>query len=256
MLAIVVPCFNEEKRLNVETWKGITRQFVNCHWFFVNDGSTDATSELLIQLIAPNVHYLDLPQNVGKGEAIRSGFHHILTRPPESLDGISARFSRIGYIDADGAFEASDLESVFAESSEKLETGSGFNILIASRVKLSGRDIKRNLHRHYLGRLISTFICIGWKSAPYDTQSGFKIFRLDSHFREAVRDPFITSWFFDIELILRLENLDASGVWEVPLMRWNEIENSSIKVSKYINVIQQIIRIRLLVRRQIKSWDS
>ena len=123
-----------------------------------------------------------------------------------------------------------------------------YRLIIGSRVKLSGREIERNNLRHYFGRLISTFICLGWEKAPYDTQSGLKIFKLDSSFREAVKLPFKTSWFFDIELILRLDELNSLRIWEVPLMKWEEIGESSIKGTRFTNILRQIITVRSLVK--------
>jgi hypothetical protein len=95
-------------------------------------------------------------------------------------------------------------------------------------------------------------ICLGWKSAPYDTQSGFKIFRLDDFFKLSIESPFLTRWFFDIELLLRLERMKLLKVWEYPVMTWREIEGSSIRVSNHLSILIQILRIRALVARQSK----
>ena len=162
-------------------------------------------------------------------------------------------FSAIGYIDSDGAFDLLDVGLLFSTAKEKMNSVPAFKVIIGSRVKLAGRQIERNKLRHYLGRLISTFICLGWEKAPYDTQSGFKIFCLDSSFRDAVKAPFETSWFFDIELMLRLDALSSLRIWEVPLMKWMEIGESSIKSSKYFDIFRQILTIRSLVKSQLKG---
>ena len=118
---------------------------------------------------------------------------------------------------------------MFLESESKLGEGAKYRTIIGSRVKLAGRKIQRSNLRHYLGRAIATFICRGWALAPYDTQSGFKIFTFDSYFIEAMSRSFVTSWFFDIEIILRLEKMNSLGIWEIPLTEWSEIEGSNIK---------------------------
>ncbi len=254
MIAIVVPCFNEEKRMDISRWQTIVSRFAGCQWVFVNDGSSDDTSLLINKLTGQNVYQLDLPTNQGKGNAIRAGLLSIINPSPltplAELD-----FSRIGYIDSDGAFDVLDIELLLAAAEEKTELVPPFKVIIGSRVKLAGRQIERNKTRHYLGRIISTFVCQGWEEAPYDTQSGFKIFNLDSSFREAVKTPFRTSWFFDIELLLRLDALDSLRIWEVPLMKWEEIGESSIKVSKYLSICRQIITIRSLVKFHSKNWE-
>jgi len=252
MIAIIVPCFNEEKRMDISRWQTIVNRFAGCHWVFVNDGSSDNTSLLINKLTGQNVYQLDLPTNHGKGNAIRAGLLYIINPSPLTLIA-ELDFSRIGYIDSDGAFDTLDIELLLTAAEEKIELVPAYNVVIGSRVKLAGRQIERKRARHYLGRLISTFVCQGWEEAPYDTQSGFKIFGLDSSFREAVKTPFRTSWFFDIELLLRLDASDSLRIWEVPLMKWEDIGESSIKVSKYLSICRQIITIRSLVKFRSKG---
>jgi glycosyltransferase involved in cell wall biosynthesis len=72
MLAIIVPCFNEAIRFNVSQWQSVVEKFSNCHWFFVNDGSTDNTSLILKGLVGENIHCIDISSNVGKGNAIKN----------------------------------------------------------------------------------------------------------------------------------------------------------------------------------------
>jgi dolichyl-phosphate beta-glucosyltransferase len=252
MLAMVVPCFNEEKRIDISAWQTIVNKFDGCAWIFVNDGSSDRTSSLLNKLEGENVYQLDLPTNYGKGNAIRAGLNHVINPSPFTLLS-KLNFSRVGYIDSDGAFDFVDIETLLSIAEEKMELVPPYKVIIGSRVKLAGRQIKRSKIRHYLGRLISTFICQEWEQAPYDTQSGFKIFSLDASFREAVKTPFRTSWFFDIELILRLDNLDSIRIWEVPLVKWEEIGESSIKGARYLDICRQIITIRSLVKVHSKN---
>jgi len=255
MIAIIVPCFNEEKRMDISEWQRIVNRFADCQWVFVNDGSSDRTSSLINKLTGRNVYQLDLPTNHGKGNAIRAGLLHIIEPSPMTLLA-ELDFSRIGYIDSDGAFDLLDIELLLSTAEEKMESVPPCKVIIGSRVKLAGRHIERSKIRHYLGRLIATFVCQGWEKAPYDTQSGFKIFSLDSSFREAVKTPFKTSWFFDIELLLRLDTLDSLRIWEVPLMRWEEIGESSINSSKYLSICRQIIIIRSLVKIHSKSGKN
>jgi dolichyl-phosphate beta-glucosyltransferase len=250
VLAMVVPCFNEENRFDLLAWAEIISKTENCMWLFVNDGSLDETFSVLSRLSARNVKVLDLRLNVGKGEAIRSGFAAIMQLP--EFDKIQ----QIGFIDSDGAFGLDDILNMVSESKSKLGSESHYGLIIGSRVQLAGRDIRRNTSRHYLGRIIASVICLGWKSAPYDTQSGFKIFKCDSNFIESVKNPFITSWFFDIEIMLRLEKLGSLHPWEVPLTRWHEIEGGSIKLKSFISIGKQIFSVKVLVNKHLKLMQS
>lgn len=247
MLAMVVPCYNEVMRFNVLKWQETISEFQNCQWIFVNDGSTDKTFRILTLLTKNNVHLVDLPKNKGKGEAIRAGFNFALALSKNQP------ISRIGYLDSDFAFDLEDVRAVFIESESKLGKDAKYRTIIGSRVKLAGRKIQRSNVRHYLGRAIATYICQGWVLAPYDTQSGFKIFTFDSYFREAISRSFVTSWFFDIEIILRLEQINSLGVWEIPLTEWSEIEGSNIKPIDFFLILKQILYARSLVRRHCKD---
>ena len=73
---IVVPCFNEELRLPVESFRRCVADHPDVRFLMVNDGSRDNTLALLewLRSVEPD-HFLilDLPQNVGKAEAVRQG---------------------------------------------------------------------------------------------------------------------------------------------------------------------------------------
>jgi len=91
---MVVPCYNEEKRLNLEYWNELI-DTAGTKWIFVNDGSTDNTLNLLQGI--KNASVISLEKNVGKAEAIRRGV--VSTFEALNQDDFS-----FGYIDADGAF--------------------------------------------------------------------------------------------------------------------------------------------------------
>ena len=72
---LVVPCFNEATRLDAETFLSHAKAGA-LHFVFVDDGSQDATSDVLQAMTerAPEtVTALRLEQNAGKGEAVRRG---------------------------------------------------------------------------------------------------------------------------------------------------------------------------------------
>jgi dolichyl-phosphate beta-glucosyltransferase len=80
-LALVVPCYNEEKKLSITDYRAFLSENTNCFICFVNDGSTDETDAILKKLSAEfqrNTHVLSLTKNLGKGNAVREGVHYIL----------------------------------------------------------------------------------------------------------------------------------------------------------------------------------
>ena len=217
---LVIPCYNERFRFPVEYWRELITENPKIDWLFVDDGSTDDTLNLLNQLSnAENVSVARSNFNLGKGNAVRFGFYLALEK--------TLNLEFLGFLDADGAFSKEDVFAVTSSLLVKMNgvTGRSFDVLISSRVALAGRSIYRKSTRHFIGRIIATLLTSHWKSSPYDTQSGFKIFRNTSAFREAINPEFETKWFFDIEILTRI-GTQRNGellVWEEPVNYWRDV---------------------------------
>jgi dolichyl-phosphate beta-glucosyltransferase len=243
-IAIVVPCYNEEVRFPVEYWKVIVRTENDIKWLFVDDGSSDRTFEILQEVCSgTSSRAIKRLKNGGKGKAIQQGLLEMLEYDP----GLQV----LGYLDSDGAFSAEDvfrLAKISIDSSRNLSR-STMDAVISSRVSLSGRDINRKSSRHYLGRLIATYLTRKWSDAPYDTQSGYKLFVNSISFREAIKSDFSTKWFVDIELITRIgiNNKGLLNIWEEPLLSWTDVDGSNLKLRQFYSIFFEII----FARRQV-----
>ena len=236
---LVVPCFNEAKRLDTRAWLETVTSFSRVSWLFVDDGSSDRTFEILSELlISDNVGIHRLQKNLGKAEAIRQGLLHGLIDKGANI---------VGFIDADRAFSDRDIRGMI----DFIELNSTYDAVISSRVALLGREIVRTYHRHFLGRLLVTFIAFGFAAAPYDSQSGFKLFRVGLPLEKALQTPFSTRWLFDLELLIRMFDTTKMlyRIWEYPLMSWAEIPGSKINSRQVIRIIKEA----LIVRNQVKS---
>jgi hypothetical protein len=123
--------------------------------------------------------------------------------------------------------------------------------MLSSRVALAGREIRRNPSRHYLGRVVATFLTRSWIDAPYDTQSGFKIFSNTESLRSALENDFKTSWFVDIEILTRIGNSNGGllNIWEEPLTFWRDVAGSKLKLSKIPKLLIEIFIARKEVSR-------
>ena len=77
-MVVVIPCFNEEKRLDREPIEALLQRAPELRILFVDDGSQDGTRKLLEALVAEigdgRADLLGLAQNVGKAEAVRQGW--------------------------------------------------------------------------------------------------------------------------------------------------------------------------------------
>lgn len=75
-ICIIIPCYNEAQRLELEVFREFVGKEERFDFCFVNDGSLDNTSEVLRRAVAsePNRFLLvDNADNRGKAEAVRSG---------------------------------------------------------------------------------------------------------------------------------------------------------------------------------------
>ena len=240
---MIVPCFNEEKRFPTEYWRNITTN-TNVQWYFVDDGSTDGTLTVLKTLECKNVNILQLKENSGKSEAIRLGY---LRAKQDHKNG----FGLIGYIDCDGAFELKDINRII----EMAKVNQRYSMIWSSRVMLAGSEIVRSNIRHYLGRMINTYIWAGISPKIYDTQSGFKVFKHKPYFHEIMLEKFETKWFVDLEIYTRCLNFENSLqlVQEAPLESWKEISGSKIKISMTPMILREIILIKRKLKRGLKN---
>jgi dolichyl-phosphate beta-glucosyltransferase len=185
---LVVPCFNEGRRLDTTAFLGLLGVTDDLRLVMVDDGSTDETAMILRDLEARangRVDVLSLPTNQGKAEAVREGLRRALA------DGAEIT----GYVDADLATPAREVRRLLA-----LFGGAPSKVLLGSRVALLGREIRRNPFRHYLGRVFASAASLVLQLRVYDTQCGAKLFRRTSALEAALAEPFLSRWLFDVEL--------------------------------------------------------
>lgn len=237
---LVVPCFNEADRWRDEYWAELTNTD-GVHWLFVNDGSLDQTPEILNSLARyPNIDFLDLHVNSGKGEATRLGMLWALNENDE-------QFQSVGFMDADGAFRRADVERL-AHTFTEVVTKKNVDAIWSSRVALAGRDIHRSQVRHYLGRGVATLLSVGTDPLPYDTQSGLKFFRPSSELRASLEQPFSTRWLFEVEMLVRWKQLtgESMRIREEPLEFWQDVPGSKITRRESVRIVQEVWRVKRL----------
>ena len=233
-VSVVVPCFNEEKRIDLRSFEDFLSSNPNYKIIFVNDGSTDNTLSVLGELAqkSSSVHIINLENNVGKAEAVRQGMLYSFNQGAE----IS------GYFDADLATPLSEIPRLV----EVLESDSSIDIVMGSRVNLLGRDIQRKPIRHYLGRVFATMASIILKIPVYDTQCGAKFFRNISAVKSSFDDSFTVKWTFDVLLLKRyLKAGDISKIYELPLNRWVDVAGSKVKPTDFLKAILELYKIHI-----------
>ena len=220
---IVVPCFNEGKRLQVSTFRNFIKQHPEIHFIFVDDGSSDNTVEVLESIVAGNSsQILTMERNIGKAEAIRKGMAEAVKNG-----------SVCGFWDADLATPLSEILLMLP-----LLHASDFQCIAGSRwLHLGNSCIKRRWFRHIAGRILATCISFYLDLPVYDSQCGAKLFSAEA--AEIVfKSPFITRWLSDVEIIKRLQHCYGTKtprMLEYPVSHWEEISDSKISVWHVIN---------------------
>jgi len=234
---VVVPCYNEARRLPAEKFKAFCRERPWVHFCFVNDGSSDGTLDVLRKIkndFPKQVSVDDLGENRGKGEAVRAGVKQLCK---------AGGFAFIGYWDADLSTPLDEIPRFLDVAREH----PGVEFLCGSRIRRMGAVVERKPHRHYLGRVFATATSLLLHLGVYDTQCGAKLFT--AKLAERIFDePFLSWWFFDVELFARtiaMVGLEEAqrAIFEVPVREWREREGSKRTPLTYLRAPVDLLRI-------------
>ena len=231
-VTLVVPCYNEEKRLDTTAFRTFRLPDHELEFLFVNDGSTDNTLQV-IQSLPGRV--LNLERNSGKAEAVRRGF----------LKAMESNRDLVGFWDADLATPLGELAGFLDIFSSRPE----IEMVFGARVRLLGREISRKPSRHYIGRAGATLISSSLGLAVYDTQCGAKLFRASDTLRDVFSTPFLSRWIFDVEIIARFvqrwgRDRVARALYEYPVTEWHDVKGSKVKSRDFVRALGDLWKIR------------
>lgn len=231
-VALVIPCKDESRRLDDTAFLDAVRDIPYLTLLFVNDGSTDDTCDRLafLERQSPSIRALDLTQNVGKAEAVRTGVNWLLR---------NTSCEAVGFWDADLATPLSELPRFV----EALERDVRREAAIGARWPHLGANIDRSVFRHCTGGVMKTLIRLVLHAPVYDTQCGAKLFRRKAA-EQVFATPFRTRWLFDVELLRRLGvHQLAETVVELPLSSWSDIGGSKFTFRESLRVFPELLKI-------------
>lgn len=161
-LSIVIPTWNEEKRLP-QTLQKITA-FLQTKGYaaeiiVVDDGSMDNTVQVAQQFAQkfPAIRVI-CNDHRGKAYTVRTGM-------------LAAQGQYILFTDADGATPIEEIDKLLPLLEQ------GYDVAIASREGAEARRYHEPWYRHFMGRVFNWIVRIIALPGIQDTQCGFKAFR-------------------------------------------------------------------------------
>lgn len=227
-LSVVIPCFNEEKRLDpmAKALEKLCKKFQNLEIIFVNDGSGDQTERILKKFADDfkNVRLLSYDKNQGKGYAVKKGI-------------LAAIGEYIITFDADLSIPVEEIDKIL----EKLRKN---DIVFGSKKNPVSIALKsQSFVRRFLGvgfTMLSN-VFLGVKVG--DVTCGIKGFR-NRVASTIFKKQEINGWSYDSETSFLAKKLGIKIV-EVPVV-WGDVTGSKISIIKAMkSSFADLVKIRL-----------
>jgi dolichyl-phosphate beta-glucosyltransferase len=230
-LSLVFPAYNEAKRIasSLErAFEYLGSAYRTFELIVVDDGSSDDTLRVAQEALEgrTNARVLSLPENRGKGAAVRTGM-------------LAARGDRI-------LFSDTDLSSPIEEEAKLADAlARGADVAIGTRAHPeSNVAVAQGKLRQSMGRTFNVLLRLLGLTPFSDTQCGFKMFT-----REAAHSIFpvtrVHGFAFDVE-ILYLADRAGFRVVEVPVEWRNDPASRVNMVTDSARMILEALRIRWL----------
>jgi glycosyltransferase involved in cell wall biosynthesis len=227
-LSVIVPAYNEAQRIgltleSIATF--VSGQVGHVEVIVVDDGSIDATGEVVAASACPNLRTIRVDHNMGKGHAVRIGM-------------LAASGDRRLFMDADGSTPISELGRL----QQELDEIGGSGVAFAS-IAVPGADVVRAQAglRTTAGRLGNRLIQTIALPGVSDSQRGFKLFSADA--AEAIFSQCVVDgWGFDVEALVFATILGFETV-EVPVV-WTHMEDSRVTPFSYVTTFAEVLGVR------------
>jgi dolichyl-phosphate beta-glucosyltransferase len=234
-LSIVVPSYNEEKRL-LPTLTSILAYIdargIPAELIVVDDGSVDRMADLVeaARRDEPRIRLIRFPVNRGKGAAVREG-------------ALAASGSLVLISDADLSTPIEEFDRLLARMRE-----TSSDVVIGSRgLPASNIEVPQPFFRVLMGKVFNLLIRAVTGLEFRDTQCGFKLVDREKTapiFRKMVVDRFA----FDVEL-LALARLAGLRILEEPVTWRNSADSRVTPIRSSWNMLLDVLRLRRRIRR-------
>jgi glycosyltransferase involved in cell wall biosynthesis len=225
-ISIIIPAYNEEKRLPATLVK--VRDYLDSTpWDFaeivvVDDGSRDGTVQVARDA---GVRVLQNPGNRGKGYTVKHGM-------------LEARGEWFLYTDADLSAPIGELDKLWAAAARN-----GARIAVGSRaLDRSLIGVHQPRLREFVGRVFNRLMRIATGLPFHDTQCGFKLFEARAA-KEIFSRQQLDGFGFDVEVLFIAQALGCKAV-EVPV-RWNNVEGTKVSLLLGAKAYLDLLKVRM-----------
>ena len=229
--SVAIPCFNEAARIGDTvraTLDYLSAESPDAELIVINDGSTDATPTIVREALSGakiQTRLLENFPNRGKGAAVRSGL--LAARTPIGL------------------FSDADLSTPLEETPKLIEPIANGELDIAFGSRALDRSligIRQPWRREQAGRIFNLLVRLATGLPFWDTQCGFKAFRLETC-RPILEAAGTQGFAFDVEL-LYLAHRAGLRIREIPV-RWNHAEGSKVSFLRdSLRMLREVIALR------------
>lgn len=227
-LSVVIPAYNESTRLKStlpQIIEFFDSQKYSSEIIISNDGSTDQTTQTIKKFAKkhPQLKLVDLPDNLGKGGALRQGI-------------LATTGKWVLFMDA-------DLSTPLAELDKFWDFTPDHDVIIGSR-KMTGAQITKHQSfiRENLGKIFTLLTNLLATKNLSDITCGFKLFKGDVA-RRLFAQGLLDDWSFDAE-ILFLAQKHHHPIKEVPVKWQNDPRTKVSMFRDGINALWGLIKIR------------
>jgi len=234
LLSIIIPTYNEEKRLpgTLDFIQAFLRkQLYEAEIIISDDGSTDRTVQIAREKLKKTIHQvLVAPKNRGKGDAVKRGM-------------LAANGKFLLMTDADLSTPIEEVRRFL----KYLESGD--QIVIGSRALEDSRvEIHQGFHRELMGRIYNKIARLFSFRGIEDSQCGFKCFRADVA-KKLFSLQQIRGFSFDAEIIF-LAQKKGYKIREEPVI-WRNSAQSRVKLIKDpLTMFFDLLKIQWIHRKQ------
>lgn len=230
-ISIVIPFFNEEKRIhrfltglkNYQNRNQLVQQLI-----LVNDGSTDNTLAILNNIKHDSIHIkvIDIKENRGKGNAVKNGI-------------LNSDCEWVLCNDADLSYSFEQIDEWYEKKIINLNTSN--TVYFGKRV-LNDKESNFHLHRIVIGKAFYLLIKIILNIKISDTQCGFKLYKSEIA-KKVFKDLKEERFAFDIEVIYRLKKIDCNI--QLNPVKCNDVDGSKVNLlTDSLNMFMALFRIR------------